>query len=296
MWRGGTLLACAVLALTPAPATAKKKHPRPVLRGPVVTAAAAGNPTSAAGEISTAVANCPAGTRVISGGFEVPPITSPTRMAITGSYRGGPSSWTVSAITGGNTAPHAAMALAYCRRSSLAITEATSTGTLSGATQPGSADATCPSGTQLVGGGFQTTTGPTSSDFAVVVSAFASTASTWSVIAYDNAAPAQTITAHAYCLARVRTPLRVSSEATASLANRTTMPVVSPACPPRTKKERRQRKPARLLSAGGFRGNLSPPSVVFNASLVGPSGWAIQVENVNGTNASVTALSQGICV
>src|SRR3954447_166570 len=91
------LLVCVVLALAPATAAAKKKHKKPVLRGPLVTVTAIGNVASGFGDVSTAVANCPPGTVALGGGFSVPS-SSANSLNVFSSYRSGPDSWTVAAM------------------------------------------------------------------------------------------------------------------------------------------------------------------------------------------------------
>lgn len=233
---------------------------------------------------------------MIGGGFSAPTITSTTQVAVFESYRSTATTWTVTAITGtSNTAPQPISAFGYCRRSSKPLMDVTATGTVpSGLARAGSTSATCPAPTKLVSGGFQSTNGPTANAFTVPEVALATSSSTWSLTALNNANGQQTITAHAYCLAIKRTPLLVSSQSATTLANRTTLSATSPSCP--VPKKKRRRKGRRLLSAGGFTGSVGPNLEVITASSAGTTGWNVIAENANGAPASTSVTAQGVCV
>jgi hypothetical protein len=296
------LLAAAALVLFPASALAKKKHKKPKALGPVVTVTATGNTVSGStGAVSTAVATCPSGTVVIGGGFSAPLLSSTSQIGVVDSYRTAPGSWTVSAVELGGSG--AVTADAYCRRTTKSITDVAATGTVPGGTATsGSAAATCPAGTQLVAGGFQSSRGPTPAALALPLTNMAS-GSTWTLVSVNNATTAQTITAHAYCLAGIRAPTLVSSQTSATLAQFQTVQATSPSCPipkkgKKSKKGKKKKKPGQLLSAGGFStpAPTSMPFPLFVNSSAGASGWVATAINASGPSGSISVTSQGICV
>jgi hypothetical protein len=290
------LLACLVLVLMPAAAAAKKKHKKPVLRGPVVTVTATGNTTSATRNTSVAIAFCPTGTKVIGGGFLISR-GDPFEIAVVSSVRSTPEAWIATAVSS-TTNPGAVTAFGYCRRSSRPIFDVAQTGTVPGGLgQTGSASATCPTGTRLVAGGFDSSGAP-GAKAAFPQTNMSTAPSTWSVISINNGSPAETIVSHAYCLGGIRAPALVSAQTSAVLAQDQTETVTSPSCPVPKKKKGKKRKPRKLLSAGGFSTPTAtgePIGLVFNSS-AGPTGWIATLVNATNTTGSLAMTSQGICV
>jgi hypothetical protein len=302
MRRSFALLACLTLALAPGAAEAKKKKKKPPL-GPVLTAAAPGNTVSAVGQVSTAAANCPAGTQAIGGGFSAP-FNASVGIAVIDSYRSGQQTWTVSGISQ-IAGPGAATAFAYCR-STKQLADVTGTGVVpSGLLMTGSASATCPSDTQLVGGGFQSTRGPTPGAYAFPATNIGTGPSTWSVTAINNTSGAQTITAHAYCIRGIRAAAFLSTTASPTTAFLGSASATSPACPkpkkPKKgkKKNKKKKKPRRLLTAGGFSSPFSPQTGLvprYTDSHIGVGGWLATAVNITGPNAPFSVTSEGVCV
>ena len=123
-----------------------------------MTATATGNPTSGDGEVSTAVANCPSGKQAVGGGFALPSVDLDTnRLFVVSSHaQRARRAWTVTALNKDGSGSVAAYA--YCRNSNRPVTDVVGTGTVpSGGGASGPASSTCPSGTRLVSGGFQST-------------------------------------------------------------------------------------------------------------------------------------------
>ena len=292
------LVATAALVLSPGSALAKKKHKKPNRLGAVVTVTAIGNVVSGTGSASTAVANCPAGTRVFGGGFSLAQ-GDPQTTAVFESYRSAPGSWTVSVLTSGPNSG-AAAAYGYCRKSAKAITEVTASSPVAiGLGQPGSASASCPAGTRLVAGGFQSTSTPGTKFVSLPQTSMSSSPSTWSVASVNNGAQSQTLTAHAYCLSGIRAPTVVSAETSATLSQDQTLTATSSACPiPPKPKKGKKKRPRQLLSAGGFStpARTTQPFVLFTSSLAGPSGWTATADSITPTPGAFSVTSQGICV
>jgi hypothetical protein len=293
------IVACLLLAVSVAPAEAKKKKRKPPL-GPVVTATATGNTVTSVGQLTAATASCPAGTQALGGGFSAP-FTSSAGIAVIDSFRSGPQTWTVSGISqiAGSAA---ATAFAYCRRSAKQLADVTGTGVVpSGLQMTGSASATCPSGAQLVGGGFQSTRGPTPAAYAFPATNIGTGPSTWSVIAINNTMGAQTITAHAYCISGIRAAAFLSTTVSPTTAFFGSASATSPACPKpkKPKKGKRKKKPRKLLTAGGFSSPFSPQTGLvprYTDSHIGVGGWLATAVNTTGPNAPFSVTSEGVCV
>jgi hypothetical protein len=294
------LVAASAILLLPGSALAKKKHQKPVLQGPVVTVTAMGNTASGFDEDSTAVATCPTGTVALGGGFSTP-FDSATALAVFNSYRSGANSWTVDAVR--FTGAGAATAFAYCRRASRPISDVTATGTIPDGGQSGSASATCPAGSHLIGGGFQSSRAPAGT-VAYARSNMSTASDTWSLVDVNGsgASGSRTITAHAYCLPGIRPPTILTATTSALLAENATGSITSPACPvPRKVKakrgKRRKKKPRKLLSAGGYAG--PPPTATpggqFSASHIAGTGWLAAFVNNTGPSGTEQITSQAIC-
>lgn len=295
-----SLCACAILALavaaTPAAAAKKKKRKPPL--GPVITAAAAGNTVTAPGDISTATATCPPGTKALGGGF-IGSFSTAGAIAIYASYRSGEQSWSVAGAKAG-PAPASATAFAYCRRTTKAVVDVTAaTSVPAGVGMTASTSASCPAGTQLIGGGFISTANGLDTSFA---STNLSTApGTWSVTALQNGGSVQTMTAHAYCVAGIRAPTILNTTNSPPVTPPGTATATSPPCPapkkPKKKKgkKKKKKKPAQLLTAGGY----SSPTddfPIYTESHIGSAGWLATAAKVNPPTRPFSVTSQGICL
>lgn len=308
MKRSVLIALCMVVALPAAPALAKKKHKKtPVKLGPVVTASAPGNITSSNGDESVAVATCPPGKQVIGGGFSAAISVSGSNLLVHDSYRSSPQTWTVAArdasglLFGGGVT-----AFVFCRNQTKSpIADATQSVTLTSGGVPGTASASCPAGQQLVAGGFQSTVGPASNDVAIIRQN-APVPGGWSAIAANNTDQPQTLTAHAYCLARIRAPTILTASNSQTLNPNGTIRAVTSTCPSppkpkkgkKKKKSKKKKRPAHVLSAGGFSGPLqieSGPVVLWSASQISTAAWRIAATNVND-RGSVAVSSYAVCV
>lgn len=174
------------LLLGAAAADAKKKKKKPA--SPPVTVVSATGSTSADNEPVTVTAACPSGLLAVGGGFDSPVLLSggaPTDVNLVyESRRTGQRSWQVSAVrenSGGPGPSLPTIAYADCRSSKLSskkpgkkasaakkkakkklrITELS--GSATSAATPGSqvtANASCPTGTKALGGGFSSSPAP----------------------------------------------------------------------------------------------------------------------------------------
>jgi hypothetical protein len=310
--RLGAILGCVALTLSASPALAKKKKKKSAALGPVVAVSAQGNSTTALGQRSSAIAVCPSGTIAVGGGFTAPfRPDAGSAIGVDNSFRSSNESWQV---TGENIAGTGAVtAHAYCRRSRLPIVDVTAAGPIPGQIfAAGSATASCPGGTQLIGGGFQTTRGPNAGDIAFPFVNTQTAPGTWTVSSTNNATSPQTLTAHAYCMAGIRTPTAVTGAGSAVVPTLGQVSAASATCPvPKrrkgkkasasAKKKGKRKQPRQVLSAGGFS---SPPPgsgnplPVYVDSRAGTGAWLATA--VNGTLFSTTGAllvtSQGICV
>jgi hypothetical protein len=298
--------------LTATPAVAKKKGKKKGL-GPVVTAVAAGNSTSAAGQTSTATATCPAGTVAMGGGFTTQ-FTSSGALAVDNSFRSSNQSWTAS---GENVSGAASITTyAYCRRNRKPITDVTAAGVIpSGPFTHGTAAAACPGGTQLISGGYQTTSGPAADAVTFPQVNATTTPGIWTVRSVNNSAGTQTLTAHAYCTTGIKPPKIVTASTSQTVGPFGPVSVTTPACPVPKKKgtkkgkksalaaakgKKRKRKPAQLLSAGGFSSpdlvSGSPGAIYVDTRIGSGGGWLGTANNASVATGPLSVTSQGICV
>jgi hypothetical protein len=294
--RGILLLLALSVAVMPATADARKKQRKPALQGPVSTVAAVGNVVNGFDDVSTAVANCPAGTAALGGGFSAP-LDSVQALAVFNSYRSAGGSWTVDALRLAGSV--AVTAFVYCRKANKPIADVAGTGTVPSSSS-GSASATCPLGSHLISGGFQSDRAP-----AVVALPRQSMnigPETWSVIDVNNSAAvgSRTITAHAYCISGIRKPTVPSAVTVPVLADGGAGSTTSPSCPPpkKPKKGKKRKVRPQLLSGGGFAGPPpgASPSLVFSESRIAGTGWRAGGVNESGTSGQVSITSQAICV
>jgi hypothetical protein len=305
MKRGTLLCLCLLLALPAAPALAKKKHKKkPVKLGPVVTVTATGNTASVEGQDSTATATCPTGKQAVGGGFSAP-LTLGSALVVHSSFRSAADGWTVQGEL--EDGAGAVTAYAYCRNSSAGpVTEVTQSGTLNTSGETKTLAPACPAGTRLIGGGFQATTFPDAVVFPQVN--LATSPTTWTVTGVENQDGAITLTAHAYCLAKIAAPVILTGTgsgsggtlAPASATTQSSCPV--PKKPKKKgKKKKKKKKPAQLLSAGGFsaspvNGVSGAPVPLFGESRISGNGWFASAVNAVESTDSFGVTSQGLCV
>jgi len=286
------LLVSLTLLLVPAGAAAKK-HKRHGL-GRVVTVTATGNTVTAPGQESIAAATCPPRLFAVGGGFQAP-ITSTQSMVVHDSYRSSAQAWTAAGRAFSGTS--AVTAYAYCRRAAKhPISDVTGTASIPASGAPGTATATCPAG-RLIGGGFQSTVGPGSSQVALVEVNASTSSSTWTTTAVANDLGPQTLTAHAYCMKHIRQPLLVSAASSGNVANRESVTATTPRCP--ISKKKRKRRPRRRLSAGGYSSSIGTPTgpvSILSESRLGPVGWIATDVNGATTPGTISVTTQGICV
>jgi hypothetical protein len=295
--RTAALLGCFILALGATPAQAKKKKKKGAALGPVVTVAAQGNTTTTSPQRSTAIAICPSGTMAVGGGFSAP-FSTATLIVVDNSYRSSNESWLSSGEHVSGTG--AVTAYAYCRRGTRPVTDATGMAAIPPAIfATGTATSTCPGGTQLISGGFQTTPGGLASPFVNMRTA----PGTWTVSSANNGSDAQTLTAHAYCMSGIKPPVSVTGTAAAAVQMFGTVSASSAACPApkkRKKKGKKKRKaPRQVISAGGFSGSPpmgASPLATFTDSRAGTGVWTSTAVNGVFSTGNLLVSSQGICL
>jgi hypothetical protein len=296
------VLSCLILAFVATPALAKKKHKKkPASLGPVVTVSAVGNTTTAQGEQSTATATCPVGTQVVGGGFSAP-LVSDTIVVPHTSFRSSAASWT--AVGHNRRGTGAITAYAYCRNT--AKNPVSDVAESFGLTTNGEAKTlspSCPAGTQLIGGGFEATSGTGGTEFVVLQANFASSPSTWTVTGVNNVPSPKTITAHAYCMTGIKPPAIVSQISTGVVDELAALLSTTPVCPApkkqkKSKKHKRKKPVTQLLSAGGFTGPIAgDPIAVYGESRIGATGgWLASGTNGSGDPGSLSVTSQGVCL
>jgi hypothetical protein len=292
--------------LLPGSALAKKKHnkaPKPL--GPVETVTESG--FAGDGETATASATCPAGTVVVGGGFTTPPVASGQGIIVLSSFRSSPVDWTVSGVVSGDR--KAITAHGYCRNTrGRAITDVSTSATVSRAGQVTSLTSSCPSG-KLIAGGFESTRAQLQGHMLWPQASWATSSSAWTVTVLPIEAGDRTLTAHAYCMARIKQPAIVSQTSSGAPGQLGTVESNSPSCPStknkkakkKGKKRRKRKVRPKQLSAGGFAVplDLTPeaPLLVITDSRIGTGGtWLAKATNrsLGSTPPSIT--SQGICL
>jgi hypothetical protein len=271
----------------------------------VTTVTATGNRITDAGQVSAAVATCPSGTVVVGGGFSAP-FTTGDNIAVNSSYRSRLESWRVEAQV--YFGEGSATSIAYCRRTAKQITDLSGAGTVPGPTDGvGTATASCPSGFQLIAGGFRTETNVGANNFAIPFASTSTAPGTWSVTAVNNSSTAIPLTAHAYCVQGIRPPTILEASNNAVVSAYSGVSATTGACPAplkpkkgkKGKKKKRKKVPAQVLSAGGFSTTDTPTSSgafgIFSESKISGTGWlATDTNGFDPGNIQVT--SQGICV
>ncbi|MGZ5357559.1 MAG: hypothetical protein ACXWF9_01065 [Solirubrobacterales bacterium] len=303
MKRAMLIAPCLCLALSASPALAKKKGKKAPF-GPVVTVTALGNSVATPGA-SSATATCPKGTKAVGGGF-AGQFNSTNQMAIEQSYRSSDRSWNAVAHVLEGTS--AVTAYAYCRKTKKAIEDVAATGTTAGVPLgPGTATASCPAGTRVIGGGFQATRGPAPQNVTTTETSIPS-GNGWTVRAINNVGPSQTLTAHAYCVAGIK-PKIVSATISQDVPQEASVTTSSAACPkPKAKKKGGAGKSAKgggkkkqirkRLSGGGFEtpvgANPGVVPLVWESRIAGPL-WQASAAAQNDPGV-LPVTSVGICL
>jgi hypothetical protein len=300
-WKLAALTAVALLALAPASALAKKKHKKAVKLGPVLTVAATGATASESSPVTTATATCPGGLQAVGGGFSAP-VVQGSAVVVHDSYVSALGSWTVTGQVADGSG--AVSAYAYCRRVPLPILDVSRSTSLHFSGDNQTVASTCPAGTRLIGGGFQGSV-PAANDAVIAPQVnLATSPDTWTVTGVQNQDGTLTLTAHAYCLAKIAAPLILTQTSSGSVAQFGPLSAATPACPVAKKarkkgKKKRKRKPARLLSAGGFATSLftgSSPLMVFGQDQIANGGWFAGAVDATNATGPATVTSQGLCV
>ena len=281
--------ACVTLLIAPV-VEAKQGKTKKVTFGPVITRSALGNTAIAlAGQPSSATATCPKGTQAVGGGFQLP--SSPgDQMTVEQSFRSSKRAWAVTGIP--LEGSPAATAFAYCRKTNAKIKDVEATGVIPGTPGgSGAATASCPKGTQIIGGGFESTRGPAAPNVTTTETSIRA-ANGWNVQAINNTGPPQTLTAHAYCAKGVkRKSVRVTRSQDAQEEALVTSS--SPACP-----TAKNPKKTRRLSAGGFATPVGDFAAVVplvaESRIVGSNWVAAAIANSNPGVLPVTSF--GICL
>jgi hypothetical protein len=296
------LIACLTVALGASPADAKKKHKKkPVKLGPVVTVSATGNTATTASPESTATATCPPGKQAVGGGFTAS-VNIASALVVHDSYQSAANAWTVAAQQANGEG--AVTAHVYCRNAKPPVIATVAAANLSSSGEVKTLAASCPGGTRLIGGGFRSTV-PLAEDAVVFPEVNqATSATTWTVTGVENQDGAITLSAYAYCMAKIRPPTIVSQTISADAPQLAPLSTTTPSCPtppkPKKGKKKHKKKPRKLLSAGGFASTVfapGSPEIVFGESHVDTAGgWlAIGVNAIN-TPGSVSVTSQAICL
>jgi hypothetical protein len=164
-------------------------------------------------QLLTATATCPAGTRVLGGGFSGDPGgLEPT--VVTESRRSGNRSWIASGLRASalTTTTGSLTAIARCRSGAPKIREVAASTSLPAATGPGdhpkaSVSATCPGKLRAISGGFASQADPTQA-LAVLPQQSQRIAKgrAWAFTASHNNPASRQLTSYAYCArARVKT-------------------------------------------------------------------------------------------
>ena len=278
-----TAIGVTAVALLAAPSAAlgAKKKGGDKLRTDTASATAAG-----AFDPVAATATCPKGTRVVSGGYTTSAPSMPNHwLNVSESQRVGERAWRVAGaehFAGVDTLT----AYAYCQAFRGKITTRSAQ-----IAMPGTADASavvqasCPSGTRAISGGFATELS-TASDSSYVSRAIAAGGNRWVVDATRLAgSAARTLHAHAYC-ADVGVKKRFEDAAvTGPLGSAHT--ATTPACPKGT-----------TARGGGFAtstpvGGLLDAALVYESRRVGASWTATAAPSSGGT--SITLVTDAYC-
>ncbi|MGH2984255.1 MAG: hypothetical protein ACRDK5_08385 [Solirubrobacterales bacterium] len=150
---------------------------------------------------NTAVARCPTGQYLFSGGFQRTNFTTPFRTSggnyITESRAISPSAWQVTAAAVGHDGGELT-AIAYCARSPAPlITEVSASAPLPGGQSATATTPLCPPGLRLAAGGFSFN----GSREAFFAGGWINSDDSWSATGFGYLGPAPALTAYGYCLA-----------------------------------------------------------------------------------------------
>jgi hypothetical protein len=302
-----------------ASAEAKKKHKKP--KSPPVTVVSASKSTSADNQQVTVTASCPSGLISVGGGFLSPPLLvagAPTDLNVVyESRRAGDSAWQVSAVredSDANGPDLGIVASVDCRTAKLAakkpagkkatvankmkkkkqktlrITEVSASGA-SAPTSGAQAEATasCPPGTQALGGGFSSSPAPDLSahaSFPYFWADYRTSPTSWRA-AYSNIGTiARTVTTYADCAAGLNiSETNGSATLPASGTTVSGATALTPPCPT-----------GKALLGGGF--NDTPASMTSALALLKGSSadngsWGVAA--LNGAAVGGTLGSFGYC-
>jgi hypothetical protein len=148
------------------------------------------------GQTRTAVATCPKGNRLLSGGFQRTNFVARGGNYVTESRAASDRSWQVSGSAFGNFGGELT-AIAYCLRSGTSLVSEVSSDAALPYDESGTATTpACPTGSQMIGGGFTTSpSGP-----ALVSSAHFNGDGSWSATAFNEFGPDAMLSARGYCM------------------------------------------------------------------------------------------------
>jgi hypothetical protein len=296
------------LLLGVATADAKKKKKKP--KSPPVTVVSASQNTSADGQLVTVTATCPAGQLAVGGGFTAPLVVSGTTLTdlhlISESRRVGDNGWQVTAGREHSSGPAASLpvtASVDCRtatlrkkkgkkkRKTLRISEVSATGQLSsGSGGQSSATATCPAGTQALGGGFSSAPAPVltgSNSFPVFFANYRSSPTSWLAAFTNSGSTQRAVTSYAYCASGLKLTETNAARTlpASSLAGIQSTTLASPNC-----------AKGKALLGGGFNGTPPGPGgplPILTGSAAAGSNWNFTVYNLS--EVADNLVSQGIC-
>ena len=308
----GALLSALLLAASPA--DAKKKHKKP--KSPPVTVVSASKSTTSDGELVTVTATCPTGLIAVGGGFSDPINVVGTTLedlhVVYESRRVGDSAWQVSGAreTSAGSPPTLPLtAQVDCRTPRLSkpkpvkkaaaakkkkvkritVSEVSAAGGQAGSGGVSNPTASCPAGTQAIGGGYSSTPPPKLNGtpaFPVYFQNLRSSPTAWTSAFTNSGTVARTETSYAYCAsglklidATVTVPLDASSVGGLKSAT------AAARCPK-----------GKALLGGGFSttqpGSMGPLAFLSEAGTVA-GGWQVSAYNLSGVPATLSA--SGVC-
>jgi len=100
-------------------------------------------------------------------------------------------------------------------------------------------------------------------------------------------------------MAKVAAPRFVDATSSVTLAKDAVASLASPACPTskgKKGKKKGKKKPAKLLSAGGFASQAAVPIEIFSDSRIDSGTWFNSGVNVTGPAGAIHLTTQGICL
>jgi hypothetical protein len=148
------------------------------------------------GQTKTAIARCPKGAYLVSGGFQRTNFRTPDGSYVTESRAIGANAWRVSGSAFGADGGELT-AIAYCDRSKRPLaTEVSASTTLAAGQLATATTPRCPKGRKLAFGGFSAN----GSVQALFAGGYFNANGTWSATAFGYFGPAPSLTAYGYCL------------------------------------------------------------------------------------------------